>query len=400
MIKKKMREIAHWNRLLLQSIACFGSVLTQNETIWHGIDCKITFRDLCSIQFNVPINATTQYSVAKHFANDNVDGIVLKMSALPMSKSKNFVFDVSDFSNYPNEKQVLVYGDKLKFIDIVFDQISHSEYVCSLQLYQQIMRGRFLSNIAINKKNERRIIKMIENMMSTQSENESDSNLMDLDFGGFTNYIDPYIQSLFESMTRSVPKQTVWINKEMKQLLPELSHVFINDFMPYLEQKYFINVRYAHIQNWNILKKHLAMTQRTNPLKSACFDHVQIINNDNVQYRENVILSLEQFQQLKQPKDIKISFGFKCYKKHNMFKGEFVCNELPEKIESVKVLGGLWFEQIQFLKWDWCTFTNSKLSKGSSLFAINKINQNEQNIKIKICYQVKEVNFIKDLCLP
>merc|ERR1712130_560399 len=253
--------------------------------------------------------------------------------------------------------------------------------------YEQMMRGRWFTANGIDYKNkilQRRICKMMENMMMQmdKNKNKNDEHCMDLiDIGGFTNYIDPYIQSLFESVTKHLPKRTIWLSKECKLLLPELQSILINDFVPFLKQTFGIKSKYAHVQNWAVSIKHLRMTQRQNPLKSAPFDHLHIFSskvNAQKKIEENAVLSLEEFEQMKQPKDVLIRFGFRCYKKKNMFKGEFVCNELPQKIECVKVLGGLYFPQIDFIKWDWCTFS-SKLSKGSSLFALSRICESEQD---------------------
>merc|ERR1712157_3758 len=156
--------------------------------------------------------------------------------------------------------------------------------------------------------------------MAQKKENEknkSDEHCMDLiDIGGFnTNYIDPYIQSLFESATKHLPKRTIWLSKECKLLLPELRQILINDFVPFLEKTFGFKSKYAHVQNWAVSIKHLQMTQRQHPLKSAPFDHLHIFSSKvNVQQKieENAVLSLEEFEQMKQPKDVLIRFGFRC----------------------------------------------------------------------------------------
>ena len=470
-LKQKNQEIANWNKLLIESIICFGGILDDSQYIYHGINYKITFKDIFGIQFNIAISCTTQYSVAKNFANEHCDGICLKLGKMELTKDRNYMFDISDFSDYPNEREVLMFGDKLTFVDIVYDSLSHHDYVLSLKLYQQIIRGRWFTtnNDYHNKKHQRRIVKMIENMMinantmnnnnnnnndndndninNHKGDNENENGMVKIDLDLGLNYIDPYIQSLFETITKNVLKKTIWINKESDTLLPELKTVFINDFIPFLKKNYDIKSKYAHVDEWIVTKKHLLMTKRQNPLKSKPFDHIEILNNDDMENTDDEEIeheeinhdinenendpkqitnsspskkinskiavnakpmSLKQFKQLSAksqsvPTDLKITFGFRCYKKYDttkkqdMFKGEFAIISLPPQIESVKMLGGLWFPQIPLCKWDWCAFSNKKMSKGSSLFSLNQLND-EDELKIKICYQVKEV--VEKVSLP
>merc|ERR1712154_180732 len=98
----------------------------------------------------------------------------------------------------------------------------------------------------------------------------------------------------------------------------------------------------------------------------------------------------------KTPRDLVLTLGFRCYKKYDakrkqeMFKGEFYVEALPPQIESVKLLGGLYFAQLPLAKWDWCAFSSAKMAKGSSLFALSQI-ADDEHLTIKICYQVKAV---------
>eukprot|EP01083_Nonionella_stella_P139396 425136_1 len=411
-LAEKTGDIAHWNKMLIECVVCFADLLDESQYIYHGINCKISFRDLDGVQFNNAISCTTQYSVARHFAHEYGDGICLKLSRMQLSKGRNYMLEVSDLSDYPNEREVLIFGDKLHFVDIVYDSLSHHDYVLSLQLYQQIIGGRWLfAHDYHNKKHQRRIVKMIENMMNTYDHVEATDEYDELDLG--LNYIDPYIQALFESITKNVLKKTIWINKESDALLPELKSVFINAFIPFLKRKPFhIESKYAHVDTWTVQKKHLLMTDRGHALKSAPFDHVEILNNEECDTTDDdndkiEPISLKEFkrrQQMQlQPTDLKVTFGFRCYRKYDavrkeeMFKGEFMVQDLPPQIESVKMLGGLWFPQIPLSKWDWCSFSNKKKAKGSSLFAISQI-VDDKELKLKICYQVKEV--IQKVSLP
>merc|ERR1711971_688552 len=106
-------------------------------------------------------------------------------------------------------------------------------------------------------------------------------------------------------------------------------------------------------------------------------------------------LTLKQFRRLtaprerQQPRDLVLTLGFRCYKKYDarrkqdMFKGEFYVESLPAQIESVKLLGGLYFAQLPLAKWDWCCFSSAKTAKGSSLFALSQLAEDE-HLSIKI----------------
>ena len=263
-----------------------------------------------------------------------------------------------------------------------------------------------------SKKYQRRIVKMMENMMVAASREmiamDDDEELkvnemehVELDGVMELNYIDPYTQSLFECVTKHVLKRTVWINKESERLSPLLKTVFINDFVPFLKRSHGINSKYAHTDSWTVNKEHLLMTDRQRPLKSKQYNHVEIWHRDDtlnaaeenteheegqevvsqdVMRKESEPMSLKEFRRLKAKKevevtvtdeDVLVTVGFRCYQKYDalkkkqMFKGEFYVLDLPPQIESVKLLGGIWFPQIPLSKWDWCCFSKQKTSNES-----------------------------------
>ena len=141
-IRRTLCEIAHWNKLLVESIVCFGGKLRDGQYVYHGVSHRVTVKDVIGIDFNVAISCTTQFSVAKGgFANDehHGEGICLKLGRMPLTKDVNYVLDVADFSDYPNEREVLLFGDKLCFADIVYDGMTHRDDLLSLQLYVEMI---------------------------------------------------------------------------------------------------------------------------------------------------------------------------------------------------------------------------------------------------------------------
>merc|ERR1712025_160151 len=94
-----------------------------------------------------------------------------------------------------------------------------------------------------------------------------------------------------------------------------------------------------------------------------------------------------------------LALTFRCYHKMDpatdcmVLKGEFMMKPFSNRIGAVRVSGGIWFPQIAFDKWDFCTFTAQKLSKGSSLFPLLRLNKIAKNLPViaKICFQIKEI---------
>merc|ERR1712060_865456 len=111
------------------------------------------------------------------------------------------------------------------------------------------------------------------------------------------------------------------------------------------------------------------MSSRQRPLTSKPFDHVEIVHfepdedEDAIEEKmekekaktkvsDDEPLTLKEFRRLsqkqsqsksenKQPRDLVLTFGFRCYKKYDarrkqeMFKGEFYIESVPPQIESV-----------------------------------------------------------------
>ena len=138
-LKKRHCEIANFCRLLKEAIFCFGDAFTDRSRLYHGINCKLMFNKV-DFSFNIPISTTIKYSIAPHTASS---GICIKFGK-PVSNQKNYYLDVSDISQFPDEKERIVYGgEPLGFLDIIYNGQSHSEHIMSLRLYQQIIEGMF-----------------------------------------------------------------------------------------------------------------------------------------------------------------------------------------------------------------------------------------------------------------
>eukprot|EP01084_Bolivina_argentea_P253041 424941_1 len=199
-IKKRHCEIAQFLRYLKESIWCFGDVLSEKQRVYHGINRKLSFPK-CNIIFDRPSSCSTKYLVAQKIDNQSTN-IVLKLGKVLANEHNMVYLDVSNFSYFPAEKERIIFGGTLGLIDIIYNGASHSDSILSLTLYQQIINGKWFNdknNIFYKKKYQRKIIKMISNMINYDIEH---------------NVHNKYMQQLFECITRYNTKTMVWFNKK------------------------------------------------------------------------------------------------------------------------------------------------------------------------------------------
>lgn len=354
----KHSEIVNWCKLMMEVIHCFGATLGQNEYLYHHIHCKLTFNSL-QAQFNLPTSTTSKYIIAKSL-KQNKNGICLKL--MGSEKTMNRYFNVSNLSDFPNEDECIVYGDKFEINDIVMNGLSHFEELNVLKLYYQIIRGRWYTQNKqqFKKKNQREIVKLINNMINNKDK-------------------ENYIQRCFESMTKNLRKNVIWINKNgLTQLLPELKQLFFDEFLDYLRINYNIKNEAGHIVQLKVTKEDLEKSSRGNAIysESYSFKPVQLVNSKNIP---------------------DLSLSFRCYskydanKKESVFKTEFVIKPFSKRIAWIRISGGIWFPQLSLDKWDFCTFTHNKLTKGSSLFSLKRLEKMNDALIVNVCFQIKDI---------
>eukprot|EP01083_Nonionella_stella_P308567 1089287_1 len=370
-MKVRHSEIVNWCKLIHESIYCFGGSLTgenANEYLYHMINVRLAF-NILQIQFYLPTSTTSKYVIAKSLCKKK--GICLKLRATyGVSSELNCFLDVSNVSDFPNECECVVFGDKFDIEDVVIRGVSTYARLNVLKLYYQIIRGRWYTHNKnqFKKKNQREIIKMINHMMNSGQEKE--------EYG--SDGVDVYVQSVFESMTKNLRKNIIWVNRNgMEQLLPELKQLFFDEFVDHLQKNYNIKTKYGNVVILKVSKEDIMKSSREGAIYSVeCKHPVNIINGKNIN---------------------DLVFTFRCYQKydHNaklmMLKGEFVIKPFSNRVQSIRISGGIWFPQIYVDKWDFCTFTHNKLAKGAALFPIKKLDKLNDELIVKICFQIKDI---------
>ena len=163
-LKEQNSEIANWCRLLFESVRFWGTIMTEKDFFFHGIDRTLLF-DKFYGSFKSPISTSTQISVAQSF-KDNQEGIIIKVSC---SSEKSMIpfLDVSFISDFRMESERLFYGADLNIIDIYYKKMRFDFMLRALSLFQYIVSGGFFTHNSklINDKNQKRLISLIENYL-------------------------------------------------------------------------------------------------------------------------------------------------------------------------------------------------------------------------------------------
>ena len=354
-----MRLVANWCRLLKESVYYFGDLLGEDDKLYHGVNKRLMFQRVAK-KFNLAMSTTTSHFVAsKLLFGENENGICLILGKMFALEENNLFLDVSLFSDYPNEEERIIYGARLGFVDIIYRSVSHSEQVMALRLYQKMIDGDwYCKNEGLfSKKSQKCIMNMIECMMAADKLSGNDQ----------------YIQQLFECIIKNVGfgTKTIWINQhEAKQLMPELNSLFFETFVPFLRKYYKIKMKYCNLMSMRIKREELWSSSRQFQLYSP----VYTVQNGNDW----------------------IELHFRCYKQFDAVKNahvlmaKFELKKMPNAISSVRLYGGLWFPQIAFDRWDYCTLSHSKMSQGCPLFSLSKI-QEIDLLEIQICFQLYRV---------
>eukprot|EP01084_Bolivina_argentea_P181178 312945_1 len=311
-VKQKHQEIAHFCRLLKETVFCFGDSFGDRARLFHGIDCKLLFSETC-FSFNLPISTTIKYSIAPISSH----GICVKLGKPLLPNLKNYYFDVTNMSQFPDEKERLVFGgEAMGFLDIIYNGHSHSEQMMSLRLFQQMVTGNWFANNKelMKTKYQRRIIKMIHSFTSQHNTNDND-----------------YIVQMFGNIIVSkLRDHTMWINREEIALcLSELRELLLNQFHPYLTKAgYETQLRFCDVLEMNLSKKQIELSS----------------------FRKSIYSKLYTFRL---NETHKMSFVFRCFQKYddarkeNVFRGFIAIKYLPKghNINKVEMRYGLYFPQ-------------------------------------------------------
>ena len=180
---ERNRAIGWWYRLITESVMFWGAMMTENDTFFTGLSCKMAFNNMMPV-WNCPFSSTVSSLVAVNFASE--EGVILKMK----SSSYNYdrYFDCEWLSEYPHERERLfVQAANLKITDIrTFDfeemlWTSNKHYIECLSLFSNLFRGEFISNIFKKMKNKTKMEEMLLSMIRyfetrTLTQNDIDLN--------------------------------------------------------------------------------------------------------------------------------------------------------------------------------------------------------------------------------
>eukprot|EP01084_Bolivina_argentea_P253045 424949_1 len=144
-IRIRQSEIAIWMKLLFEAVSLFGNTFKFNEKVYHGLSCKLKF-EFMGNTFSIPTSTSMSYAVAERFATNA--GIILELTRTTQHSENNLYLDVYTkymFTDYPWERERLVFGAALGFSNIMyydkFSKLFHDDEIKSLYLYQQIING-------------------------------------------------------------------------------------------------------------------------------------------------------------------------------------------------------------------------------------------------------------------
>ena len=152
-VMKRNSEIAHWCRLLKESVMFFGQTMTASEMVYCGLNTHLIFNSLHQ-RFECPLSTSKQLAVAEKFSMNDETGQHGIIMLLERSNSKTRYLNVVPFTVHKHEDERLFMGSTLQIVDILVDGISLKNYISALHLFEQIMRGQFLQS----KKQSRKLL--------------------------------------------------------------------------------------------------------------------------------------------------------------------------------------------------------------------------------------------------
>ena len=162
-VMKRNSEIAHWCRLLKESVMFFGQSMTASEMVYCGLNSHLIFNSLHQ-RFECPLSTSKQLEVAEKFSMNDETGHHGVILLLQRANSKTKYFNVVPFTAYQHEDERLFMGSTLKIVDIRVDGTSLKEYISALLLFEQILHGHFLQT----KKQARKLLLSILNQVNQQ----------------------------------------------------------------------------------------------------------------------------------------------------------------------------------------------------------------------------------------
>merc|ERR1719334_908441 len=128
--KKRLQTFVHWRTAMRDTFAKFSTIpeaLTQPKTLFHGINTVMCL-DQYAGMYAGPCSTTTDLHVARSFAGKNGMILVIKPET-DLGKTKYKALDISWISDYPDEREYLLFDHKMEVVTWVlssdYDQYYH-----------------------------------------------------------------------------------------------------------------------------------------------------------------------------------------------------------------------------------------------------------------------------------
>eukprot|EP01084_Bolivina_argentea_P256245 431331_1 len=135
-------EIGHWCRYVFESCSFFGNLLhiqkSESKIVYCGLKKKLIFNSMTQ-RFECMLSTSKSSNIASNFGRD--EGIVLQLKA---ANTKTRYFDCSFLSHYEQEWERLCMGSSLKICNIYINGKSSKKYIIAIQLFEQIINGKFI----------------------------------------------------------------------------------------------------------------------------------------------------------------------------------------------------------------------------------------------------------------
>eukprot|EP01083_Nonionella_stella_P225979 802966_1 len=272
-VTQRHLEIYHFSRALYESVEFFGQRMTGKEKVYHGLNCKLYFQKFTAF-FNQPMSTSKRWSVACQFADG---GIVLTLesavkSELDMSKIPKCLA-ISWLSQYPQEEELLFYGDNVLFkIQNITElkgmhNVDHKDVLLILNKFQNIVQNRNVSctNAEVQKLSEFIATQIQINTNSIGKIYEPSKNYKQALFGYFCNH--PKTTSIGINNYHALPqgiKTSLMFEQQSQHRLTFSRFV-----------RLFMHLREIKLNNLNLDK----MLQEKQSYIDAVMQHIQTSNN-------------------------------------------------------------------------------------------------------------------------
>eukprot|EP01084_Bolivina_argentea_P016394 30682_1 len=219
-MQKNNSNFGIWCKYIFEIIFLFGTKTTGSMVLYHGIDKIMKFSQM-NAWFRAPTSTTTSPVVAQTFSlGDN--GCILALKTDEIGEYRQF--DVSLFSDYPQEYEVLIMKSKWTFYDIIIGGNSNKDWIEALKFLQCLLMGGVVEN-QWNDLSEF-VLKLIQSEMRINGEYNIDNvDVIDDELALVPNYISLLLQSFIEDET-DIFTRDIWLNldeienKLDKKLIP------------------------------------------------------------------------------------------------------------------------------------------------------------------------------------